>query len=204
MMAEMLAGFLADLARQPALLLAAIFAASLLLEDAAIVAAGLLAAHMLVDPLAAIAVLVVGTTAGDMALHVAGRWAETHRWVRRQRRRPAVDHALQWLGRHWWTALAVARFTPGLRLPVYLASGMLRLRPLPCIAVIGLASLVWTPGLFLLSKAGGEALRETALHAITALVPTLLAVFVAARLVRAARTRRRLYSNGESSQTSSS
>jgi len=171
----MLAGSLADLARQPALLLITIFAATFILEDAAIVAAALLAARMAVDPFAAVTVLVVGTIAGDMALYGAGRWAGKHRWVRRQRARPAVDGALQWLGRRWWMALAMARFTPGLRLPVYLSSGLLRLPPLACAAIVAVASLVWTPGIFFLAKAGGEAIGEVSLHAFTALVALLLA-----------------------------
>ncbi|MEZ0241803.1 MAG: DedA family protein [Sphingomonas sp.] len=172
-MAATLAGVLTDLARQPALLLAAIFVASLILEDAAIVAAGLLAAHLIVDPSAAIAVLVAGTTAGDMALHFAGRRARRWAWVRRQSDRPQVAHALGWIGRRWWLALAVARFAPGLRLPVYLASGLIGLRPLACAGVILLASLVWTPGLFLLSAAGGMALGESAAHSGLAIVAIL-------------------------------
>lgn len=165
MMAATLAGFLADLARQPALLLAAIFAASLLLEDAAIVAAGLLAAHGLVDPLAAIAVLVAGTASGDMGIHLLGRFARRWRWVRRQRERPRVIRALGWLERRWWIALGAARFAPGLRLPVYLASGLSGLGPLRCAIVILLASLIWTPGLFLLSAASGVAFVTHAAHA---------------------------------------
>jgi membrane protein DedA with SNARE-associated domain len=184
-MAEALAGFLADLARQPALLLAAIFIASLLLEDAAIVAAGLLAARMAVDPVAAVVVLVLGTTAGDMTLHLAGRGVAGHRWIRRQRTRPALERALRWLGRNWWLALVIARFGPGLRLPVYLASGILRLPPLACSAVIVAASLVWTPGLFLLSRAGGAALSSVSLYAPVAVVLGLAAVPVLARAWRA-------------------
>lgn len=185
MTAATLAGFLADLARQPALLLAAIFVASLLLEDAAIVAAGLLAARMAVDPVAAVAVLVLGTAVGDMALHGVGRWAAGHSWIGRQRTRPALEHALQWLGRNWWLALVVARFSPGLRLPVYLASGILRLPLLACSAVIVAASLVWTPGLFLLSRAGGAALSGASLYAPVMIVLGLAAVPLLARAWRA-------------------
>jgi membrane protein DedA with SNARE-associated domain len=170
MTAAMLAGSLADLASQPALLLAAVFVATFILEDAAIIAAGLLAAKGILDPVAAIAVLVLGTSAGDMGLHVAGRRASRWNWVRRQSRQPAVGRALRWIERRWWFALVAARFAPGLRLPVYLASGVVRLPPLRCAVVILLASLVWTPGLFLLSAAGGTVLGEHAARSALAAV----------------------------------
>ena len=152
-----LAASLTGLATQPAVLLAAVFLATFVLEDAAIIAGGLLAARMLVDPLAAVAVLTAGIVSGDLALHCLGRWAGSSRWVRRQRARPRVARALAMLERRWWQGLIVARFVPALRLPVYLTSGLLRL-PLPRTAgAILAAAVVWTPLLFVTSMSLGAA-----------------------------------------------
>lgn len=142
-----------------ALLLCVILVASFLLEDAAIVGGGWLAAQGLVDPLAAILVLVLGTSAGDVGLHLAGRWAGNRPWVHRRRNRPRVRKAIGWIERHDWIMLAAARFLPGTRMPVYLASGLIRLPIWRCAVVITLASCVWTPSLLLLSMKGRPYLR---------------------------------------------
>ncbi|MBO9711684.1 VTT domain-containing protein [Sphingomonas sp.] len=156
--AGMLAGFVAGLALQPAMVLAAIFLATFVLEDAAIVATGLLASRMLVDPWAAGIALTLGVIAGDLALHCLGRWAASLPWVRRQCRRRRTARALDLLERGWWQGLLVARFVPMLRLPVYLASGLLRLRTPAAATVIAIAGLAWAPLLFLASMAGGTVL----------------------------------------------
>jgi membrane protein DedA with SNARE-associated domain len=149
-----LAGLLAELGGDPAWLLGGILLATFVLEDAATIAAALLAAQGLVDPTLAVAVLCAGTGAGDIGLHLAGRWARRHRWVARQCARPAVARAADWLSRRRWPALILARFVPGLRLPTYLASGLLGVPLAGCAMVIAAATVLWTPGLFLLGMAG--------------------------------------------------
>jgi membrane protein DedA with SNARE-associated domain len=141
-------------------LLAVILLASLLLEDAATIGTGLLAAAGAVDPLAAVLTLTFGTAAGDIALHAVGRWLGSYRWVVARRNEPRFARAVEWIGRRSWFALASARFLPGFRLPTYLASGVLKLPVGRCAAAIVAASVIWTPALFYLSCTQGVAITE--------------------------------------------
>lgn len=172
-----LAKLLADFGEHQALVLAAIFIASLVLEDAATIGAALLAAQGLVDPALGIAVLCLGTGSGDVALHLAGRWARRHAWVDRQCVRPPVARAARWLTLRRWPTLFLARFVPGLRLPTYLASGLLNLSTGRCAVVIAAATVLWTPCLFLLSMTSWAVLSsvKAELVVVTGLVvPALL------------------------------
>lgn len=188
MTGAVLAAWLAGVASDPVFLLAAIFVASFLLEDAAIVAGGVLAARMAVDPVAALLVLIAGIVAGDLALHAAGRWAGGWRWVERQRTRAEIGRALQRIERRWWLALVIARAVPGLRLPVHLASGLARVPAVSCALVIAAAAAVWTPALFLLGMAGGSALAAIATPAALVLAGLGVVTLLTLTHVRRRRT----------------
>ena len=62
------------LGQQPLLLALALFAATFVAEDAATIAAGVLIAQTGIDPLPALAAVVLGTATGDLALYALGRW----------------------------------------------------------------------------------------------------------------------------------
>ncbi len=148
MLAETVLMMLRSLAAQPVLLVLAIVVATFILEDAATVAVGLLASQMVLDPSLALSALLAGTILGDLALHLLGRGASHTKWGQRVAMRPAVAEATIWLRRRSDVALALARFAPGLRLPVYAASGFIR-APLPrVIVIVTIVSALWTPGLF--------------------------------------------------------
>ena len=70
----MLADLLLTLGQQPLLLAALLFAATFVAEDVATIAAGVLVAQTGIDPLPAVAAVVIGTAAGDIALYGLGRW----------------------------------------------------------------------------------------------------------------------------------
>lgn len=146
---------LACVAGSPLLLFTTVFLLTFVLEDAVAVAAGLLAGRMLIDPAVTLAALVLGTVAGDLALHGAGRWLANTRVVGRLRT-PAVRGVEEQLRKHGLLAVGIARFVPGTRLPVYLSSGLLHLPTIPTAVVVAVTTLLWTPGLFLLSLGAGE------------------------------------------------
>lgn len=179
-----LAGWLAA-AASPALLLAAILAASFVLEDAAVVAAALLAARGLVDPGAALAILCFGTTAGDFGLHFAGRWARRHRWVERRCSAAGFERASDRVHRRPWRALILARFVPGLRLPTYLASGLMRVPLGSFSAAVIPANLVWTLALFLAGAAGWATIPKT-----SSLAAAIVGIAMAALSVSVSKPRR--------------
>lgn len=165
------------LAGQPWLQAAALFAFTLLLEDAAAITAGLLAAATLIDPALALGAVLAGTAAGDLGLYAVGRqFARTgrgSRLVARAQAHPA--HAR--LRAHAWPAVAAARFVPGLRLPVFTLSGTMRL-PFARFALIVLATIaLWTPALFLLAILLGRISAETL--GAWAWVPALLLLALA-------------------------
>jgi membrane protein DedA with SNARE-associated domain len=135
-------------AMNPFLVVGGIIIATFLLEDAATVAVGLLASQMIVDPALAIAALVVGTVAGDLLLHLLGRFAGNTGWAGRLKTNERVIKIEKWLQRRSLVAIAAARFLPGFRLPTFVASGFLRVPFSQVALVITGVTLVWTPGLF--------------------------------------------------------
>jgi membrane protein DedA with SNARE-associated domain len=157
MFVETVTAALMPFTSSPAAVFAAIILATFILEDAATVAVGLLASQGFVDPVPALVALVVGTAAGDLAIHGIGRVAQ-HSWIgRRLLANQKVQRVEAWLQGNAVLALAGARFVPGLRLPVYLMSGIVRVPFTTCAAVVISVSMVWTPGLFILGQTTGAA-----------------------------------------------
>jgi len=165
---------------QPALLFLGIMLLTFLLEDAVALAAGLLASQMLIDPDVALAALVVGTVVGDLGLYGIGRHAAGTRIGRRLGAARGVASATDWLASRSTLAVASARFLPGLRLPVYLASGYAALPFGRFAAIVAATCLVWTPGIFLLAHSAGSASADI-LHAVAMVGFAILFIGVAAR-----------------------
>jgi membrane protein DedA with SNARE-associated domain len=157
MFVETVTAALMPFTSSPAAVFVAIMLATFILEDAATVAVGLLASQGLVDPGPALIALVVGTASGDLAIHGLGRVAQ-HSWIgRRLLANRKVQRVESWLQGNAVLALAGARFVPGLRLPVYLMSGIVRVPFATCAAVVVSVSVIWTPGLFIIGQATGAA-----------------------------------------------
>ncbi|HKP30898.1 MAG TPA: alpha/beta fold hydrolase, partial [Gemmatimonadales bacterium] len=124
-------------------------AATLVSEDLACIAAGLLVGRGTIGFLSAVLACLIGIVVGDLLLYLAGRWIG----------RPALRMApLKWFvseadvarsstwfeSRGVWLVLA-SRFMPGTRLPTYVAAGMLHTRLLPFLGAFILASVLWVP-----------------------------------------------------------
>jgi membrane protein DedA with SNARE-associated domain len=172
---------LSALAAEPIAFFLAVVALSFLLEDATAVAAGALASQMRVDPALALGAVMVGTVAGDLLLHGAGRLAG--RWPLLARRVSAAGPLLR-VGRSP-ALVAAARFVPGLRLPAYAGSGVARMPFAGFAAIVVLTGLLWTPLLFgagSLVAGPGAGLLLAALVGGLVLAPRLLR----GRLVRLA------------------
>lgn len=135
-------------AGQPAALVLVIVAATFLLEDLATITVALLASKMLIPGETALAAVLVGTVIGDLALYAAARWAGGIPFVRRWTEKPAAAAVLGYIRRHALMMVAVARFTPGLRLPVFAGAGTVRTPFVPFALAILVSALVWTPGLW--------------------------------------------------------
>ena len=128
----------------------AIIAATFVLEDVAIVAAALLAADGTIPPSLALAALVAGIFAGDLALYGLGAAARSRPWAHHFIGERRMKKGRAWLKRRYISALIGARFMPGFRLPTYAASGFLQLPFLPFATVAAFAGFVWTTIVFML------------------------------------------------------
>lgn len=128
---------------------------TLVSEDLACLAAGLLIADGRLDPLAGLLACGLGIWVGDLGLWGVGRVAGAAvlgRWSGGR-----LDGLRDWFARRGGVALLAARFLPGTRLPLYLLSGVLDRRPTRFAVWTLLAVVVWVPAVVLLVALAGEA-----------------------------------------------
>ena len=112
-------------------------------EDLACLAAGAMIAAGQIGLLPGIIACALGIYTGDLLLYFAGRAGApiARRFV------PAakLDAAARWLADRGAAVVLLSRFTPGLRLPTYLAAGILRTRFWTFNSYFLIAALIWTP-----------------------------------------------------------
>jgi membrane protein DedA with SNARE-associated domain len=143
----------------------ALFVATFVVEDLATITAGIIVARTGADPTAAVAGVILGTAAGDLALYGFGRWGAKTRYGSKLRARDDVRRAEAWITGRVLPLTLAARFMPGFRLPVFTASGLVA-APLTTVgAAIALTTPLWTSTLFAASHAAGQAGAEKFLSA---------------------------------------
>ena len=133
---------------------------TLVSEDAACIAAGVLIQRGEVGAIAGTAACALGIFGGDIALWAAGRFCGravyTLPLVGRRIDARRQHQMSAWLRRHAGRSIVTSRFLPGSRLPLYVAAGVLNL-PLRVFAGWALvATLAWTPALVLLTAQAGH------------------------------------------------
>jgi len=147
----------ARLAGEPLLqgLLAAL--ATFVLEDPTTVGSGLLVAAGKMSFWTALIGVSAGIAIGDVGLYGVGRVLGPRTlergWVRPDR----FERARGWFRRNLVLAMVVSRFVPGMRLPTYLAAGVLRAPLVRFVGIAVAASIAWTFLLLRLTVALGEA-----------------------------------------------
>jgi membrane protein DedA with SNARE-associated domain len=130
--------------------------ATLVSEDAACVAAGLLIREGRIDAAAGVAACGLGILLGDLGLWSAGRAARRLPLPAAVTRRfaPArAGHLVERLRRQPGPALVASRFVPGSRLPLYVAAGLGGVPASAFVAWTLMGVLIWTP-ILVLSAAG--------------------------------------------------
>lgn len=155
-----------------------IAAATLVSEDLTCIATGLLVAQGRLPFAAGVAACFFGILIGDGLLFLLGRWLGRPALTRAPLRwlvRPASVHrASAWFEHKGGKVILLSRFLPGLRLPTYVAAGMLGQRIRSFLMWFAIAGLLWTPALVGLSTWAGKEVTE-ALHALEGyLVPVLV------------------------------
>ncbi|MCI0658380.1 MAG: VTT domain-containing protein [Acidobacteria bacterium] len=166
-----------------------IAAATLVSEDLTCIAAGVMVARGEIGFLPATLACVTGIFAGDVLLYLAGRFLgrpALHRaplrWLVSEAQ---VSAASRWFENRGARVVFATRFLPGLRLPTYVAAGVLHTRFAAFTGWFLLAAGLWTPMLV-----GGSAfLGERFLQAVGALrmgagIPAFLAVLLIFFFVR--------------------
>jgi membrane protein DedA with SNARE-associated domain len=113
-------------------------------EDLTCIAAGALIASGKIEWLPGLVACIVGIYFGDILLYAVGRLAGRP-IARRLVTGARLDRASQWLNERGAGVVMLSRLTPGLRLPTYLAAGMLRTRFWTFNMYFLIAALLWTP-----------------------------------------------------------
>jgi pimeloyl-ACP methyl ester carboxylesterase/membrane protein DedA with SNARE-associated domain len=173
-------------------------AATLVTEDLTCIFTGLLIAQGRIDFLFGTAACFFGILIGDGLLFLLGRWLGRPalaraplRWMVRPR---AVYRASSWFEHRGGKVILLSRFLPGLRLPTYVAAGMLGQSLRTFFFYFALAGLIWTPILVGVSTWAGkevlEALRAFEGYAVPVLVLLALGLFLAQKLILPVFTRR--------------
>ena len=152
-------------------------------EDLTCIATGALIASGMLGFLPGVLACVAGIFFGDLLLYFAGRllgrpivrWKPLRRILSEQK----LDLASNWLAERGASVVILSRFTPGLRLPTYVAAGLLRTRFWTFSFYFLLAAALWTPLLV-----GGSAVLGKSLPHLAYAGPALLLAGVAARRLR--------------------
>jgi len=176
-----LAGKLSAGASGPGLLVA-LALSTLVSEDLACVAAGLLVARGSFGLGAASLACFLGIFGGDLLLFLAGRWggrAALARppfswWIRPEQ----VERGEAWFRERTGRVLFATRFLPGSRLPTYVAAGMLGC-PIRTFAFwLAVAGAIWTPILVGLAATLGAAVFSQLQRYGRAALPLAIGAFL--------------------------
>jgi pimeloyl-ACP methyl ester carboxylesterase/membrane protein DedA with SNARE-associated domain len=172
--------------------------ATLVSEDLACIAVGLMVARGTIGFLPGTAACFVGIFVGDLLLYFAGRYIgrpvvarAPFQWFLR----PAqLEASSRWFEQRGPVVIAISRFVPGTRLPTYIAAGVLRTSFPRFLVWFLLASAVWTPLLVALAAMVGapslELFETYGTHAGLALIATAIVVLLGMHLVERAMTHR--------------
>src|SRR6476469_1153276 len=132
-----------------AVLLLILFFGTLVSEDLACIAAGTLAANGRIGFAESVLACFFGIFAGDLLIYWVGRVfggrVIESRIFRRFVSEAAVRKGTNWLNERGAAAVFLSRFVVGLRLPTYVAAGILRTNFPKFTIYFAVAAAVWTP-----------------------------------------------------------
>lgn len=134
-------------------LFTAVALATLISEDLACIAAGLLAAQSIISPWGAVAASAFGIYVGDILLYLAGYLMGISvlqraplKWIVKEKR---VLQCKNLFERRGVPLIIMSRFLPGTRTATYIGAGIARMRLTTLLGVFLLSVLIWTPLLVL-------------------------------------------------------
>jgi membrane protein DedA with SNARE-associated domain len=130
-------------------------------EDLTCIATGLWVAQGRVDLVPGTLACLLGIFSGDILLFLAGRFAG--RPILRFVSKEKIDRGSRWLSERGMIVVFLSRFAPGLRLPTYVAAGLLKTKFWRFGAYFLAAAAVWTPLLVGATVLLGAQILRTAL-----------------------------------------
>ena len=164
-----------------------IAAATFASEDLTCISTGALIAAGKIGWVPGVLACLFGIYVGDLVLYFAGRMIGRP-LLRKLVPEEKLDRASQWLVERGARAVVLSRFTPGLRLPTYVAAGLLQTRFWTFSFYFLLASILWTPVLV-----GSAALLGKNLPSIGLAGPALVLIGIHLRkVIPSWQTQRRL------------
>jgi membrane protein DedA with SNARE-associated domain len=135
-----------------AVLAASVFAGTFIYEDGATLLAATLAASGRLDPVLGLAAAFLGIWIGDIGLYALGsgfrRYAFHSRRLSRFLKPESLTAAQSWFAKHGSIALVMSRAVPGSRLPLYLASGAMRVPLRMFVQITGVCAAIWVSAIF--------------------------------------------------------
>lgn len=141
-----------------------LIAATMISEDLACIAGGVLASQGKIELFPAILACAVGIFIGDILTFLAGRilgrralkWKITSYFLTEE----AVERSSHWLERRGMKTVFISRFVFGMRLPLYFGAGVLKTSFWRFTLYFSLAVAVWTPIVVIATyKVGAEAVK---------------------------------------------
>jgi membrane protein DedA with SNARE-associated domain len=158
-------------------------------EDTAVVGAAT-ASISGADPLTCYVLLVFGITGSDLFKYWIGRASHVFAWTRRMTHRADVLAAKERVLRRLGVTLIIARFVPGTRIPLFVATGLFH-APFGRVAAYVIATaLIYAGVIFVAFQALGAAMGEEARRTLPFVALGIVALVMAAQFVRSVLVRR--------------
>jgi membrane protein DedA with SNARE-associated domain len=158
-------------------------------EDTAVVGAAT-ASISSADPVACYLLLVLGISCSDLFKYWIGRASHVFGWTRRLTSRPDVLAARERVLKRLGLTLLIARFVPGTRIPLFVASGLFR-APFARVAayVVG-SAFAYAGAIFAVFHTLGAAMGEQARRTLPLVALAIVLLVMAAQFARSALARR--------------
>ncbi len=158
-------------------------------EDTAVIGAAT-ASISGANPLACYLLLVLGITGSDLFKYWIGRASHAFAWTRRMTARADVLAARERVLKRLGLTLVIARFVPGTRIPLFIASGLFH-APFERVAafIVGTA-FVYAGVIFAVFHALGAAMGEEARRTLPFIALGVVVVLMAGQFIHSALARR--------------
>lgn len=162
---------------------------TLISEDLTCITAGVLAAQGRISLALAIWACFFGIWVGDLILFLVGRWVGRKALQRAPLRwfisEDSVEKGAEWFKKRGAFAIFLSRFTPSLRLPMYLGAGMFRMGFFKFAFWSALAVGLWTPIFVYLSAwLGAEAIESAFMQGQNVIWKLILIFFIGYFLIK--------------------